>query len=116
MAIKLFMDQHIPGPITAGLRLRGIDVLTAFEDGSHRLEDPDLLDRATELGRVLFTEDDDLLVIAHERQISRIDFAGLIYTHQQRITIGKAIEDLELLAKCADPEDFLNEVQFIPLK
>ncbi len=53
--IALYMNQHVPRAITLGLRLRGIDVLTAFEDNASTLDDPDLLDRATQLGRLLFT-------------------------------------------------------------
>lgn len=94
MAVYLMMDQHIPGPITRGLQLRGVDVLTAFEDGSHELPDAELLQRATGLGRVLVTQDDDLLAIAHERLASGVEFAGLMYSHQLNITIGQAIEDL----------------------
>jgi hypothetical protein len=30
MAIKLYMNQHVPKAITAGLRLRDVDVVTAF--------------------------------------------------------------------------------------
>lgn len=32
MPIRLYMDVHIPRPVTVGLRLRGVDVLTAQED------------------------------------------------------------------------------------
>ena len=63
MAIALYMDQHVPRAITVGLRLRGVDVLTAYEDGTSELADPALLDRASELGRVLFTRDDDLATL-----------------------------------------------------
>ena len=35
--------------------------MTAQEDNTARLPDPLLLDRAMELGRVLFSQDDDLL-------------------------------------------------------
>ena len=35
MAIALYMDHHVPRAITHGLRLRGVDVLTAFEDEAH---------------------------------------------------------------------------------
>ena len=62
MSIAFYMDQHVPGAITVGLRLRGVEVLTAYEDGASELEDVKLLDRAGELERVLFTRDDDLVV------------------------------------------------------
>jgi len=57
MAVRFYMDVHIPGPITEQLRKRGVDVLTTQEDGNDRLPDPDLLERATVLGRAIFTFD-----------------------------------------------------------
>ena len=62
------MDVHVRRAVAAGLRLRGVDVLTAQEDDTGELPDPELLDRATELGRALFTQDDDLLREAKRRQ------------------------------------------------
>jgi len=56
------MDHNVPRAIALALRLRDVDVLTAVEDGSYELFDPDLVDRASALGRALFTRDDDLLV------------------------------------------------------
>jgi hypothetical protein len=73
------MDVHIPRPITLGLRARGIDILTAQEDGADRMSDPHLLNRATQLGRVLFTFDSDLLKRAAECQASGDPFSGVIF-------------------------------------
>jgi hypothetical protein len=47
------MDVHIRRAVTSALRLRSIDVLTAQEDGAAEFNDDRLLERATELGRVL---------------------------------------------------------------
>jgi predicted nuclease of predicted toxin-antitoxin system len=55
------MDVHIPRAVSTALRLRGIDVLTAQQDGAERWEDDALLMRATALERILVTQDDDLL-------------------------------------------------------
>lgn len=99
-----------------GLRLRQVDVLTAQEDGTRRFSDPDLLDRATVLNRVLFTRDEDLLREAARHQQHREFFAGVIYAHQMRVSIGQCIEDLGLLAKVNEPEDFANRVECLPLK
>jgi hypothetical protein len=46
MPIAFLMDVHIPKPITVGLRVREVDVLTAQEDQSAQLDDPSLLERA----------------------------------------------------------------------
>jgi hypothetical protein len=45
-----------------------VDVLTCQEDGITTWADDRLLERATQLGRVLFSQDDDLLAIAHQWQ------------------------------------------------
>ncbi|MBI3599738.1 MAG: DUF5615 family PIN-like protein [Nitrospinae bacterium] len=80
MAITLYMDVHIPQSITVGLRLRGADVITAQEDNAATLSDPELMNHATVLNRVLFTFNDDLLVEASNRQRRNITFSGIIYT------------------------------------
>ena len=115
MSLTLYFDEHVHRAIPAGLRLRGVDVLTIQEDGRRGLADPEVLDRATELGRVLFSQDDDLLAEATRRQAAGIPFAGLIYAHQLYVTIGECVRDLELIAQAADPEDLSGLVQFLPL-
>ena len=114
MSLSLYTDVHIPRAITNGLRLRGVDVLTAQEDGTAELDDPALLDRAAELNRPLYTHDDDLLAEAHRRQQAGESVAGVIYSHQLRSPVGKCIDDLDLIAKTFEPEDLKNRVEFIP--
>ena len=113
--IALYMDHHVPRAITEGLRLRGVDVITAHEDGADHLNDPELLNRAAQLGRVLFTQDDDLLAEAAKRQKEGIAFSGVIYSHQLQTSIGACINDLEILSKAGEPEDLINRVQFLAL-
>jgi len=108
------MDHHVDAAITEGLRHRGVDVLTAYEDSATEMEDADLLARATQLGRVLFSQDADLLVIADRWLRTTREFAGLVYAHQLEITIGQAVRDLTLLAQVLDPEDMKNHVEFLP--
>ena len=115
MSVGLYMDVHVPAAITRGLLMRGVDVLTAQMDGSTRLDDPSLLDRATGLGQVLFSQDDELLGEAARRQRSKEFFGGVIYAHQTGITIGRAIQDLQILADAGSPEDFVNRVEYLPL-
>jgi predicted nuclease of predicted toxin-antitoxin system len=109
------MDVHVKRAVTDGLRRRGVDVLTAQEDGTNRLHDSELLDHATSLGRVLFSQDDDLLREATRRQEGGTPFAGVVYAHQLSITVGQTIHDLELIAKIYESEDIENGVEFLPL-
>jgi predicted nuclease of predicted toxin-antitoxin system len=96
MALQLYMDVHVDGAITRGLRARGINVLTTQEDGHDTATDEALLDRATSLNRVVFSKDSDFLTEAHRRQTESIPFAGVIYAHQLEPSVGQCIRDLEL--------------------
>jgi len=115
MSVALYMDEHVHRAITTGLRLRGVDVLTAQEDDRRNTLDDVLLDRATQLERILFSQDEDLLAEARYRQVEGIPFAGVIYAHQLRITIGVCVRDLELIARAASPQDLANRVEYLPL-
>jgi len=115
VTVSLYMDEHVPRAISAGLRFRSVDVLTTQDDGRRHAPDDVLLDRASELQRVLFSQDEDLLAEATRRQREGIPFAGVIYVHQLGITIGTCIRDLELIAKAASHEDFTNRVEYLPL-
>jgi predicted nuclease of predicted toxin-antitoxin system len=109
------MDVQVPIAITRGLRQRGVTVLTAQEDGTARLTDPDLLDRALALGYVLFTQDDDFLAEAARRQGAGEFFAGVVYARQLRVSIRRCIDDLEIIAKAHDPASMANRVEYLPL-
>jgi predicted nuclease of predicted toxin-antitoxin system len=109
------MDHHVPSAITDGLRSRGVDVLTADDDGNSQLDDASLLARASELGRVLFSRDRDLLEITDNWLREGRNFSGLVYAHQLHVLIGQAVKDLELIAKVADPKDMENRVLRLPL-
>ena len=115
MSVSFYMDVHVPYPVTAGLVSRKVDVITAQWDGTTQWSDPDLLDRAMALSRVLVTQDEDLLAEAAQRQRTGRDFAGVVYAHQQRITIAKFIEDLHLIGTVCEPEELANRVEFLPL-
>ena len=115
MSLKLYTDVNVRRAITEGLCLREVDVLTAQEDATGRLADAALLDRATALGRILFTHDEDLLREAAERQQRGERFAGVVYAHQLKVTVGQCIRDLELLANVNEPEDCANRVEYLPL-
>lgn len=115
MNVRYYMDMHIHGDATAELRRRGIDVLTAQEDGRHTASDPTLLDRATSLGRVFVTFDHHLLADAKRRQLQGIEFAGVAYSKPLRITVGQLIEQLMFLHDAGDAEYMMNRVEWLPI-
>ena len=114
MAIALYFDVHVPRAIRDQLRLRGVDVLTSQEDGHGRADDEAILLRSTELGRLLFSQDIRFKARPHDWQRKGRRFTGLCFGHQQGGTIGDYVEDLKLIAKASNPDDWLNYVEHLP--
>ena len=112
--LAFLMDHQVHLAITEGLRRRGIDVLTVFEDGRAEADDDELLERATALGRIFVSQDQDLLRITKEWQRVGRDFSGAAFAIQQDLDIGGTIEYLELIAHVMSPDEMRNRVEYIP--
>ena len=109
------MDVHVPQAVTDQLLRRSVDVLTAIDDKTAELSDDKLLDRSTELGRLIVTFDIRFMAMAEDWQRSGRRFGGLVYAHPLRISIGQLVRDLELIAKATEPNDWLGAVEYLPL-
>ena len=115
MSVGLYMDQHVDAAASAELRRRGVDVLTTQEDGTSEADDDVLLARATGFGRLMVSEDQDFLSITHQWLETGRPFTGLVDYRPLRITLGRLIEDLELIAQALDPEDLDSRIFYLPL-
>jgi hypothetical protein len=113
--VRFYADENVNGAIVRGARRRGVDILTAVEDRYAGKPDPEIMDRATVLGRALFTQDEDLLAEAARRQANGIAFSGVLYAQQDQVSIGQCVRDLELAALAGSAEDFADQVYFSPL-
>ncbi len=109
------MDVHVPRAVVIALRLRSINVLTAQEDGAAQLDDDRLLDRAAELGRVLVSQDEDLLREGVRRLRDGETFSGVVYAHQLRVTIGQMVEDLALISAATSKEEWSEKIEYLPI-
>ena len=92
-----------------------VNMLTVAEDGRADWDDDRLLERAFELGLVVFTQDCDFLVLAARWQQARREFAGMVYGHQLRVMVGGAVRDLALIASIMTQAEMRNRVEFLPL-
>jgi hypothetical protein len=115
MAVALYMDHHVSKAITTALRSRGVDILTAHDDGRDEASDLELLIRATELQRVLFTQDHHFFHETAELQRTSVSFWGVVYAHVLKVSFGECVNDLEIIAKNGQPEEFANLIQILPL-
>lgn len=109
------MDVHVPKAVTVQLRRSGVDAITAQEDRHAQVDDDVLMDRATELGRVLVSQDKDLLAEAGRRQGANVTFSGLAHYRPREISIGSLVTDLRIIAEASDPSEWLNRVEYLPL-
>jgi hypothetical protein len=115
MGVALYMDVHVPEAVTEQLRRRQVDVLTAIDDGAAELDDDQLLDRASQLRRVVVTFDIRFKAMAESRQRIGPPFSGLIYAHPMRVSIGQLVQNLELIAKATEPDEWIGWVEHLPL-
>lgn len=115
MSLLLYMDHNVIRQITEGCRARGLDVLTAREDGFDNQPDDVVLARATELQRVVFTHDTDFIGITGAWLTAARPFPGVVYAAQRSVPIGRAIQDLELICGALTPADIANQLIRLPL-
>ncbi|NET54653.1 MAG: hypothetical protein F6K47_00110 [Symploca sp. SIO2E6] len=86
-----------------------LKISTSPEEGLIGASDEKQLAYALSEKRVIFTFDDDFLSLAS----TGIKHCGIIYTRQQRQSIGKIISDLILIWECLEPEYMYNNIEFL---
>jgi predicted nuclease of predicted toxin-antitoxin system len=108
------MDHNVHAEITTGLRARGLNILTAHEDGASELPDDLLLDRVRAQGRVLVTGDVDFLQMATSCLRKGLEFPSIVYFRQDK-PLGQVIDDLEMLAQALTDEERMDHLFRVPL-
>jgi len=83
----------------------GIDVVR----GALGADDPEHLQRASGMGRVVCTEDDDFLALA----ASVNEHAGIIKGEQEKHAIGDWVKYLRLVHSACTAEELQNTVSFL---
>ena len=115
MSVAFYFDHNMQVAVVAGLRQRGIDVLTTLEDQHDRHPDDRVLDRAKSLSRVVVTHDQDFLELASERLANSKEFPGIVFCHLETASIGTLVAELSLIAEAATYDELLNQVVWVPL-
>jgi len=115
MTIRFYADHNIQAAVVAALRAKAVDCITAEEDGKSDADDEVILERATELQRVVVTHDKDFFSIFEKWWSSGKQFAGIVHVFPTQITIAQLIDDLILIAQVCEPEEFRNAIVRLPL-
>ena len=103
------MDVHVHSAVTAGLRRRGIEVLTCQEAGLGRAKDEEILEYARSNSWVIFSQDDDFLKICSAPDFM---YSGLVYSHK-RNSVSRILSGLMLIYEVLESEDMVNHIEFV---
>jgi predicted nuclease of predicted toxin-antitoxin system len=107
--IRFHLDEHVSLAVADGLRRLGIDVTTTPDANLLGARDTDQVAYGLVEGRVIFTEDDDFLVLT----AAGAPHAGIAYCHQNTRSIGQIIRALELIWEVYESADMKDRVEFI---
>lgn len=107
--IRFHLDENCDPRIATALRRCGIDVTTTVDAGLLQATDEVQLAYALSEGRVLFTQDADLL---------RLDAAGLphlgiAYCHPESRSLGDIIRRLVLIWEVYDSEEMRERMEYL---
>jgi uncharacterized protein (DUF433 family)/predicted nuclease of predicted toxin-antitoxin system len=106
--IRIYADESVNVVIVESLKRRGVDVFSARDLGKLGLTDEEQLETAIQNKAVIFTHDADFIKIALSRT-----HLGIIYVHQQKMTIGECIKRLKTIAETTTPEEMQNNIIFL---
>ncbi len=113
MPLRLYADECVDARVVAGLRRRRIDVMSAADAGLLGASDEAHFERATELGRVMVTNDHDFLGMVHERIEARQSHPGLLFL-LPGTSVGAAIRGLALAVEVLEPADMRTWIEWVP--
>ncbi|PHM11492.1 DUF5615 family PIN-like protein [Nostoc sp. 'Peltigera malacea cyanobiont' DB3992] len=108
--IRFHLDENVSNAIAEGLRRRGIDVTTTSETGLIAASDEEQLYFAMSQNRVIFTHDDDFVIL---HQSGLIMHSGITYCAQNRRSIGEILRSLILIWEVLEPEEMRYQLEFL---
>ena len=115
--MRFLADENFNGKLLVALRTRlpELDIIRVQDTDIAAASDPELLQWAASEQRVLLTHDVQTLAgYAYDRVIESLPMSGIIEVKISK-TIGAILEDLVLLIEASRPEEFENQVRYIPL-
>jgi len=107
--IGIQADEHVPQEVITGLNARGIEAHSAYHEGLSGKSDRDVFEYAQAKRRLLLTNDTDFFRLIEDRR-----HHGILYLTTQQAAIGRIIRDIARLIDTSKPEEFENNVFYIP--
>lgn len=108
---RFYLDENVPVAVEAQASRHGLDVVSARTVAALGELDPDHLNRAASLGRVLCTHDQDFLRLAAQGAAH----AGIAFAPVRTFGIGQWVRALEHLQRDHAAEKLRGVSSFCPL-
>ncbi|KPA12178.1 hypothetical protein MHK_007616 [Candidatus Magnetomorum sp. HK-1] len=115
MRIQLYIDEDAMAKILVkGLRARGIDVVTVFEEDMTGCADEEQLEYATNQKRTLYTFNVGDFCRIHKEYLTIGKFhAGIVVVNRTRYSVGDQIKRLSELIHKKSAEEMNNNLLFL---
>ena len=116
--LLLAADENFNGNIVRGLfrRQPTLDLVRLQDVGLSGADDPAVLAWAAQEGRVLLTHDVSTMTqYAYERIQAGQPMPG-VFEISRSVPIGRAIEEILLLAECSLEEEWEGQVRYLSLR
>lgn len=108
--IRIYTNESVDIAIAEGLKRRGVQAWSARDAGNLGLTDKEQLEYVARGKAVIFTHDDDFLsMVAKSDQ----EHYGVIYVHQQKLSVGECIRRLKNLAETRSVMDIKKRIEFL---
>lgn len=115
--LRLAADENLNNDIVRGLLRRrpDLDIVRVQDTELAGTDDPAVLAWAAREGRVLLTHDVSTITrYAYERVQAGQRMPG-VFEVSRAVPVGRAIEDLLLLAECSFDDEWEGQVRYLPL-
>jgi predicted nuclease of predicted toxin-antitoxin system len=107
--VRFHLDENVRRAIAEQLRRHRIDVSLTPEEGLINASDEEQIGFALGTGRVIFTQDEDLLALAQTRS-----HAGIVYCKQRSRSIGRIVEFLRIVHGASTAEEMYGRIEYVP--
>lgn len=116
--LKFVADENFNNDILRGVHRRNqaIDIVRAQDEGLSGADDPIMLEWAAQAGRLVLTHDVSTMTrYAYDRVRAGQSMPGIVEVSRE-VPIGKAIEDILMLAECSREGEWERQVIYLPLR
>lgn len=115
--LRLLIDENFDQCILRGLkcRLPSLDFLLVEQAGLKQARDVDVLIWAAREDRTILTHDIKTMVPDAEQLIFLGEKTAGVILVPSRMSIGRAVNDLELHIHCWDQHDLRDQIKYLPL-